>query len=49
MEKRSRNTLIIIIIIIVGQEGAVWTRIAKDMERCKTLAGGYFLQWKDTA
>ena len=34
---------------IVGQQGAVWTRIAKDRERWKTLAKGYFLQWKDTA
>ena len=34
---------------IVGQQGAVWTRIAKDRDRWKTLAEGYFLQWKDTA
>ena len=34
---------------IVGQQGVVWTRIAKDRERWKTLAEGYFLQWKDTA
>ena len=34
---------------IVGQQGAVWTRIAKDRERWGTLAEGYFLQWKDTA
>ena len=34
---------------IVGQQEAVWTRIAKDRERWKTLAEGYFLQWKDTA
>ena len=34
---------------IVGQQVAVWTRIAKDRERWKTLAEGYFLQWKDTA
>ena len=34
---------------IVGQQGVVWTRTAKDRERWKTLAGGYFLQWKDTA
>ena len=34
---------------IVGQQGAVWTRIAKDRERWKTLAEGFFLQWKDTA
>ena len=33
---------------IVGQQGAVWTRIAKDRERWRTLAEGYFLQWKDT-
>ena len=33
---------------IVGQQGAVWTRIAKDIERWRTLAEGYFLQWKDT-
>ena len=30
----------------MGQQGAVWTRIAMDRER---LAEGYFLQWKDTA
>ena len=34
---------------IVGQQGAVWTRTAKDRESWKTLAEGYFLQWKDTA
>ena len=34
---------------IVGQQGVVWTRIAKDRERWRTLAEGYFLQWKDTA
>ena len=34
---------------IVGQQGAVWTWIAKDRERWKTLVEGYFLQWKDTA
>ena len=34
---------------IVGQQGAVWTRTAKDRERWRTLAEGYFLQWKDTA
>ena len=33
---------------IVGQQGAVWTRIAKDIERWRTLAEGYCLQWKDT-
>ena len=34
---------------IVEQQGAVWTRIAKDRERWRTLAEGYFLQWTDTA
>ena len=34
---------------IVGQQGAVWMRIAKDRERWRTLAEGYFLQWKDAA
>ena len=34
---------------IVGQQGAVWTRTAKDRERWRTLAEGYFLRWKDTA
>ena len=34
---------------IVGQQGAVWTRTAKDRKRWKTLVEGYFLQWKDTA
>ena len=34
---------------IVGQQEVVWTRIAKDRERWRTLAEGYFLQWKDTA
>ena len=34
---------------IVGQQGAVWTRIAKDRESWRTLAEVYFLQWKDTA
>ena len=33
----------------VGQQGAVWTRTAKDRERWRTLAEGYILQWKDTA
>ena len=33
---------------IVGQQGVVWTRIAKDRE-WKTVAEGYFLQWKGTA
>ena len=34
---------------IVGQQGVVWTRIAKDRERWRTLVAGYFPQWKDTA
>ena len=34
---------------IVGQQGGVWTRIAKDRESWRTLAEGYFLQWKDAA
>ena len=34
---------------IVGQQGAVRTRIAKDGERWRILAEGYFLQWNDTA
>ena len=34
---------------IVWQQGAVWTRIAKDRRRWRTLAEGYVLQWKDTA
>ena len=34
---------------IVGQQGAVWTRIAKNRERWRTLEEGYFLQWKDKA
>ena len=33
---------------IVGQQGSVWTMIAKDRERWKT-GGGLLLQWKDTA
>ena len=33
---------------IVGQQGAVWTTIAKDRESWRTSAEGYFLQWKDT-
>ena len=33
----------------VGQQGAAWTRIAKDRERWRTVAEGYFLHWKDTA
>ena len=31
---------------IVGQQRAVWARIAKDRKKLKE---GYFLQWKDTA
>ena len=34
---------------IVGQQGAVWTRTAKDRERWRTLVEGYFLQLKDAA
>ena len=34
---------------IVGQQGAVWTRTAKDRESWRSLAEGYFLPWKDTA
>ena len=34
---------------IVGQQGVVWIRIVKDRESWRTLAEGYFLQWKDTA
>ena len=33
----------------MGQQGAVWTRTAKDRERWRTLAEGYFLQWRGTA
>ena len=33
----------------MGQQGAVWRRIAKDIESPRTLSGGYFLQWNDTA
>ena len=29
---------------IVGQQGAVWTRTAKDRESWRTLAEGYILQ-----
>ena len=32
---------------IVGQQGAVWTRIAKDRESTGTLTEGYFLQWNN--
>ena len=34
---------------IVGQQGEVWTWIAKDRESWRTLVEGYFLRWKDTA
>ena len=34
---------------IVGQQGAVWTRITKDRERWRTPVEGYFQQWKDAA
>ena len=34
---------------IVGQQGSLWTRIAKDRESWTILAEGYFLQWKDTS
>ena len=34
---------------IVGQQGAVWARKAKDSERWRTLVEGCFLQWKDAA
>ena len=34
---------------IVGQQGAVWTRIAKDRESLRTVEECYILQWKDTA
>ena len=33
---------------IVGQQGAVWMRIAKDKDSWRTPVVGYFLQWKDT-
>ena len=33
---------------IEGQQGTVWTRIAKDRESWRTLAESYLLQWKDT-
>ena len=32
----------------MGQQGTVWTRTTKDRESWRTLAEGYFLQWKDT-
>ena len=34
---------------IVGQQGALWTRITKDRESWRTVAEDYSLQWKDTA
>ena len=34
---------------IVGQQGTVWTRIAKDRESWRIWAEGYYLQWKNTA
>ena len=34
---------------IVGQQVAVWTRIAKDRENRRALADGCFLHLKDTA
>ena len=34
---------------IVRQQGAVWIKKAKDRESRRTLAEGYFLQWKDIA
>ena len=34
---------------IVGQQGAVWTRIAKDRDNWRNLAEGYFQQRKGTA
>ena len=33
----------------MGQQGGVYTRRAKDRENWRTLAEGYFLQWKDIA
>ena len=29
----------------MGQQGTVWTRVAKDREGWSTLAEDYFLQW----
>ena len=29
------------------EEGTVWTRVRKDRKSRRTLAEGYFLQWKD--
>ena len=34
---------------IVGQQGGVRTRTAKDRGRWRTLVEDYLLQWKDTA
>ena len=34
---------------IIWQQGATWTRAAKDRESWRTLEEGYFLQLKDTA
>ena len=34
---------------IYKYQGASWTRTAKDRQRWKDLAEGYFLQWRDTA
>ena len=33
---------------IVGLQGAVWMRIAKDRESWRTLTEDYFQQWEDT-
>ena len=35
--------------VVEGQQGAVWTRIAKDRQSWRTLAEGYFPQGNDTA
>ena len=32
----------------MGQQGAVWTRIAMGRESWRTVVEGYFPQWKDT-
>ena len=34
---------------IMGQQGTIWTKIAKDRESRKTFVGCCFLQWKNTA
>ena len=34
---------------IAEQWGTIWTKTAKDRTNWRTLAEGYFLQWKDTA